>query len=156
MAEVRIRPADPASDAIRPILEAHLAFSRSETPETSCHVMLPDELSAADVSFWALYRNGQAVGTGALKWLPGGMAEVKSVHVIAAARGAGLAERMMYHLEQVARAAGISRLVLETGSEALPGYAAARRLYERLGYAYCGPIPGYVSDPNSVFMTRTL
>jgi putative acetyltransferase len=156
MAELRIRPADPASDAVRPIVEAHLAFSRAETPETSCHVMQPEELAEPGVSFWALYRDGQAVGTGALKWLEGGLAEVKSVHVMAEARGQGLAERLIQHLEAQARAAGVTRLVLETGSESLPGYAAARRLYERLGYAYCGPIPGYAADPNSAFMTRTL
>jgi putative acetyltransferase len=156
MAELRIRPADPTSAAIRPIIEAHLAFSRAETPETSCHVMQPEALAEPSVSVWALYRDGQAVGIGALKWLPDGLAEVKSVHVLAEARGAGLAERMVRHLEAQARAAGVTRLVLETGSEALPGYIAARRLYERLGYAYCEPIPGYAADPNSAFMTRTL
>jgi len=156
MAELRIRPADPASDAIRPIIEAHLAFSRAETPETSCHVMQPEELAEPGVRFWALYRDGRALGIGALKDVSEDVAEVKSVHVIAAARGAGLAEQIMRHLEQEARAAGRARLVLETGSDILPGYAAARRLYERLGYAYCGPIPGYDPDPNSAFMTRTL
>jgi len=154
--QVRICPADPTSDAVRPIIEAHLAFSRAETPETSCHVMQPEDLTGAGVSFWALYRDGQAVGIGALKWLGDGVAEVKSVHVRAEARGQGFAERIMDHLEHEAKAVGVTRLVLETGSEALPGYAAARRLYERLGYAYCGPIPGYAADPNSAFMTRTL
>lgn len=156
MAEVSIRKADPASAEMRSIIAAHLAFSRAETPETSCHVMQPDELSGPGIQLWALYDDTQPVGIAALKLLANGVAEVKSVHVLAEARGKGHAATLMRHLEHEARMSGISRLVLETGSEVLPGYAAARQLYERLGYAYCGPIPGYAPDPNSVFMTRTL
>jgi putative acetyltransferase len=37
-----------------------------------------------------------------------------------------------------------------------PGFAAARTLYARAGFAECGPFGGYGPDPNSVFMTRTL
>jgi len=56
----------------------------------------------------------------------------------------------MAHMITVARDDGVDALVLETGhSEA---YAPARRLYETLGFVYCGPIPGYEPDPNSVFM----
>jgi putative acetyltransferase len=46
--------------------------------------------------------------------------------------------------------------VLETGSDLLPEYDAARALYEKLGYAYCAPIPGYDADPNSAFMRLEL
>ncbi|MEM9124700.1 MAG: GNAT family N-acetyltransferase, partial [Pseudomonadota bacterium] len=38
----------------------------------------------------------------------------------------------------------------------LPEYDAARKLYEALGYSYCGPIFGYTPDPNSAFMRLTL
>ena len=45
-------------------------------------------------------------------------------------------------------------LWLETGSR--DASAAARRLYERVGFTYCPPFGSYVEDPESVFMTRHL
>jgi putative acetyltransferase len=45
---------------------------------------------------------------------------------------------------------------LETGSDHLTGFEAARALYERLGYQYCGVLPGYQPDPLSVFMRYDL
>ncbi|GEM_PF-6407202 len=35
-------------------------------------------------------------------------------------------------------------------------FRPARRLYEKFGFEYCGPIGGYRLDPLSVFMTRVL
>jgi len=78
------------------------------------------------------------------------MAEVKSVHVLSSARGRGVAHALMRHLIAVAQSDGLRALVLETGSS--QDFAAARRLYQGLGFTYCGPIPGYVADPNSVFL----
>jgi putative acetyltransferase len=81
---------------------------------------------------------------------------VKSVYVAAAARGRGLARKIMQHLESEARSSGVTALVLETGSDLLPDYDAARALYEKLGYDYCGPFQGYTADPNSAFMRLAL
>jgi putative acetyltransferase len=50
--------------------------------------------------------------------------------------------------------ADLHQLSLETGAE--PIFAPARGLYERAGFAYCGPFEGYVLDANSVFMTKVL
>ena len=43
---------------------------------------------------------------------------------------------------------------LETGSAEV--FRPARRLYESLGFTYCGPFVGYALDPFSVFMTLEL
>ncbi len=153
---IEIRRADPGADDMRAIIQAHLAHSWDATPQTSNHTMDADELRGAGIRFWALYEAGMALGCGALKTLPDGTAEVKSVHVVASARGRGLARQMMDHLAQVATSEGISALVLETGAAHLSEYDAARKLYEALGYTYCGPIYGYASDPNSAFMRLPL
>ena len=63
---------------------------------------------------------------------------------------------IMNHLADLARAEGVSALVLETGANHLSEYDAARKLYETLGYSYCGPIYGYDADPNSAFMRLDL
>lgn len=149
---IDIRPADPASDALRPVVQAHFLHSQTAGPSESNHTMDADALSGPGIRFWALYEGQSPLGCGALKALPDGTAEVKSVHVLSSARGRGLARTMMEYLAKVAHAEGFSALVLETGAAHLPAYDAARSLYERLGYSYCGPIPGYTEDPNSVFM----
>ncbi len=153
---IEIRQADPGAKDLRPIIQAHLAHSWEATPQTSNHTMDVDALQGPDIRFCALYEDGQPLGCGALKALPDGTAEVKSVHVIAAARGRGLARVIMAHLADLAQAEGISALVLETGAEHLSEYEAARKLYEALGYSYCGPIYGYAPDPNSAFMRLDL
>ncbi|WP_170373034.1 GNAT family N-acetyltransferase [Ruegeria arenilitoris] len=153
---IDIREADPTSAALRPVVEAHFAHSETAGPAESNHTMDAEALSGPDIRFWALFDDDEPVGCGALKALPDGTAEVKSVHILAKARGRGLARTMMNHLAESARADGISALVLETGAAHLAEYDAARKLYEALGYSYCGPIFGYHDDPNSAFMRLAL
>ena len=153
---IEIRLADPTSDALRPVIEAHFAHSEQAGPAESNHTMGPEALSGEDIRFWGLFEEGRALGCGALKTLPDGTAEVKSVHVVEAARGRGFARVMMAYLADLAANEGTKALVLETGAAHLPDYDAARKLYEALGYSYCGPIYGYEDDPNSAFMRLAL
>ncbi len=153
---IELRPADPTSDALRPLVQAHFAHSETAGPAESNHTMDAEALAGPGIRFWALYEADMPLGCGALKTLPDGTAEVKSVHVLTAARGRGLARFIMRELADLARVEGVSALVLETGADHLPEYDAARRLYESLGYSYCGPIHGYEADPNSAFMRLPL
>ncbi len=153
---IDIRQADPGAKDLRPIIQAHVAHSWDATPQTSNHTLDIDALREPGIRFWAIYEAGKPLGCGALKALPDGTAEVKSVHVVAAARGRGLARVIMNHLADLARAEGVSALVLETGANHLSEYDAARKLYETLGYSYCDPIYGYDADPNSAFMRLDL
>lgn len=105
---------------------------------------------------FGVFDGDEVIGCGGLKPLGAGMAEVKSVHVSETARGRGVARVLMTHLHAHAAQIGVHTLVLETGADHLGEYDAARGLYERLGYAYCGPIPGYAPDPNSAFMRLVL
>lgn len=153
---VEIRAADPTSKALRPVVEAHFAHSETAGPAESNHTMDAEALAGPGIRFWGLFEDERALGCGALKTLPDGTAEVKSVHVLTEARGRGLARVMMMFLTDTARKEGVLALVLETGAEHLPEYKAARKLYEALGYSYCGPIFGYTDDPNSAFMRLAL
>ncbi|MEW2918024.1 GNAT family N-acetyltransferase [Ruegeria sp. ANG10] len=149
---IDIREVDPGAQDMRPIIQAHLAHSWDATPQTSNHTLDVDALREPGIRFWALYEEGKPLGCGALKALPDGTSEVKSVHVVTAARGRGLARVIMTYLADLARSEGVTALVLETGAAHLTEYDAARKLYESLGYTYCGPIFGYEADPNSAFM----
>jgi putative acetyltransferase len=53
----------------------------------------------------------------------------------------GVARAMLDHILQEARARGYRRLSLETGSNA--PFAPAWALYERAGFAPCGPFGSY-------------
>lgn len=132
----------------------HRAAMHAETPPESIHMLPPDALAAPEISFYVLRKAGEAIGMGALKRHDAELAEIKSMHVLAEHRGGGLSRRMLDHLLAEARAAGHRRISLETGAEKI--FAPARGLYERAGFALCGPFADYREDPNSVFMTLDL
>lgn len=69
-------------------------------------------------------------------------ADVSKMLVHRRARRRGLGEALMCAAEDVARQCGKSLLVLDTAS------ADADRLYARLGWQYCGTIPGYALLPH--------
>ena len=66
----------------------------------------------------------------------------------------GVASIIMRHILDAAVERGYGRLSLETGS--MKEFDPARALYTKYGFTECGPFEGYVEDPNSVFMTKTL
>ena len=95
----------------------------------------PNEFDPPSGLFAVLYDGrGTAVGTGAWRargateaGLADGDAELKRMYTVPAARGRGLARRMLRFLEAEAQRAGRRRMVLETGTEqpeALALYAA--------------------------------
>lgn len=151
---VEIRRDRSVSPQVLPLLQRHLDLMHASSPPESVHALDPAALDTPDVAFFSL-RDGDAVlGMGAVKRIDAAHAEIKSMHVVAEARGRGLARVLLDHLLAEAQSLGYVRLSLETGIE--PVFAPARALYERAGFDYCPPFEGYGEDPNSVFMTRTL
>lgn len=145
---------DPRSADVRELLARHLELMHSQSPPRDVHALDLDGLLDPAVSFYSFRLHGRLLGVGALKQLDAAHGELKSMHTAAAARGRGIGRSMLGHLIGVARGRGYTRLSLETGSMA--GFAPARSLYERAGFAYCGPFAGYSPSPNSVFMTLAL
>lgn len=159
MDALTVQEVRPDDARLLPLIEAHLAHSAFHAPDTSCHTMTREELLAEPgLRMWLASDGAIPVGCAALKPLggPADAAEVKSVHVASAGRGRGVARSMMAKIIVAAKAAGHPALMLETGSDQLQGYGAARGLYEALGFAYCGPFKGYADDPASVYMTLPL
>jgi putative acetyltransferase len=151
---IEIRRDRSVSPQVLPLLRRHLDLMYASSPPESVHALDPAELDTADVAFFTL-REGEAVlGMGAVKRIDAGHAEIKSMHVVAEARGRGLARVLLDHLLVEAKLLGYARLSLETGIE--PVFAPARALYERAGFGYCSPFEGYELDPNSVFMTKVI
>ncbi len=145
---------DPLGPDLGLLHRRHTADMHADTPPESIHMLPADALAAPGIDFYVLREDGEPRAMGALKRIDARHAEIKSMHVLAEARGRGLSRRMLDHLVAEARAAGYRRLSLETGVQ--PTFIAARALYLRAGFAECGPFDGYAEDPNSVFMTMTL
>jgi putative acetyltransferase len=136
------------------LMRRHAADMHADTPPESIHMLDAGRLAGAGIDFYVLREGGVPVAMGALKRIDATHAEIKSMHVLAEARGRGLARRMLDHLVAEASAAGFRRLSLETGVQ--PTFAAARALYGQAGFADCPPFEGYGPDPNSVFLTLWL
>ncbi|NQY61351.1 GNAT family N-acetyltransferase [Cognatishimia sp.] len=81
-------------------------------------------------AFFVAMSDGQALGCVGLKGWGDGQAEIKRLWVSEAARGLGLATRLMERCDAAARDLGIKVLRLDTNS-VLP---EAARLYEKLGW----------------------
>lgn len=149
-----IREIVPTDPTLAPLIERHLQLMYASSPACSVHAMDASSLAEAGVRFFAVFENGEAVAMGALKTLPSGGGELKSMHVRSDRRGEGLADIVLERLLAAAGEAGLVRVSLETGSQ--DAFAPARAFYVRHGFETCPPFEGYADDPNSVFFTRTL
>jgi len=168
-----IIPVSADDPRVRDLMAVQLQFARDNTPPGSGHALAPSAVKAKGLSLWAAERrtsdtvtdtagnddtapnqNADLLGFVGLSTLDAKTGEVKSLHVRPSARGLGLGQRLMAVLEREARARGMTRLVLETGSNA--AYAPARRLYARLGFVPCAKFGPYVDDPFSTCMDKRL
>lgn len=152
MTRIALEP--PEQDDLALLHARHTAAMHEDTPPESIHMLPASALAAEGIWFYVLRDAGKPLGMGALKRLDAGHAEIKSMHVLAEARGRGLARGLLRHLVTAAQELGFARLSLETGSQA--SFGPARALYLAEGFCECGPFEGYRPDPYSVFMTREL
>lgn len=142
MAELQIRRVGYGHpDALRLIAEVQAEYvvrygGPDETP------LDPLMFEPPEGSFFVGYLDARPVATGA--WRRSGVeafgstatVEVKRMYVAPAARGRGIARRMLAHLEATAAAVGAEVVVLETGLRQPEAIA----LYESSGYV---PVPGF-------------
>jgi len=152
--ETAISVDDPRKPEVRALLERHLSFCLTETPPEHSFALNVDGLLDPKVTFVS-YRDGAAVlGVAAIKELDAEHAEVKSMHTAAEARGRGVGRALLSHLLDTARDRGYRRVSLETGTT--QGFAAARALYESVGFAPTGPFGGYPETGDNMFYSLAL
>jgi putative acetyltransferase len=144
------------ADLNAPDVDALLSLHLKEAHADDCTAALGKEALSADTVtlFAARNKDGALVGIAGLKILANDHGEVKSVRTHPDYLRQGVSRRLMAHLENEARKRGMVKLSLET--HPTPAYAAACRLYENLGYEYCGAFGEYLPSPKSIFMTKTL
>ena len=98
------------------------------------------------------WRDGQAVGCGALRQRDAFTVELRRMFVTRAARRDGVARALLTRLEHEARQHGYRHLVLETGARQLPAIA----LYSGCGWRRIAAWGPYVGDPMSVCFGKAL
>jgi putative acetyltransferase len=145
---------DLQGSEIAELLEDHLHSMTLHSPPESIHALDLEGLRKPEITFWSAWEDGELLGCGALKELDEKHAEVKSVKTSTAHLRKGVAKQIMLYILEAAKERGYERLSLETGS--MDAFLPARKLYETLGFTYCGPFADYTIDENSMFMTRTL
>jgi GNAT superfamily N-acetyltransferase len=116
----------------------------------------PDEFAPPRGRFLVGYVDATPVAIGGLRLLDesavvghpgeGTVAEVKRMYVVPAARGKGIARRLLARLEELAAELGADRVLLETGHK----QPEAIRLYETAGYERIQGFGYYACEPLSV------
>lgn len=102
--------------------------------------------------FLVARRAGVPVGCAGWRAHRDGVAELKRLYTVPAARGTGVARRLLAAVEEHARGHGRSRMVLECGGR----QPEALALYARAGYRRI-PNYGYYADaPDCVSLARDL
>ncbi len=151
---MEIRVDDLTGPEIIDLLREHLHSMTLHSPPESIHALDLPALRQPEITFWTVWQDNELMGCGALKELDPEHGEIKSMRTATSHLRQGVASRLMQHILDEAKRRSYRRLSLETGS--MEAFAAARELYSRFGFRYCGPFADYVLDPNSVFMTREL
>ena len=99
-----------------------------------------------------VWREGVAVGCGALRRLDGHRGELCRLFVTLNARREGIGRTLLARLEAEALALGYRRVVLETGMRQKPAMA----LYRAAGWRRIPAYGNFAKDPTSVCFGKTL
>ncbi len=144
MSTLAIAPTDPETPDARACLAAYAALLAEKIPGiTDAHVPVPDpeadHYRPPQGVFLLARADGPPLACVSLKRIDSATGEVKRLWVAPAARGQGLARRMMTAIEDQARTLGFTRLRLDT-NENLPEAIA---LYRKTGWAEVAPFTSF-------------
>jgi putative acetyltransferase len=129
---LNIRIDDLSGEQTRALLALHLAGMHANSPPDHVRALDLTGLQRLDVTVWSVWRDDSLAGIGALKALPDGTGELKSMRTHPDHLRSGVAQALLEHIIGVARDRGYSRLSLETGSG--EAFDPALALYRRRGF----------------------
>jgi DNA-binding MarR family transcriptional regulator/GNAT superfamily N-acetyltransferase len=141
---VTIEPADPAGGEARSCLQAYFdelsqRFEQSFDPALGPSAE-PESLVPPAGLFLLARLDGAPVGCGAIKIMDAGFGEIKRMWVAPAARGLGIAQRLLEALQKHAVSTGLDVLRLDTNRN----LTEARTLYANNGFV---EIAAYNDNP---------
>jgi putative acetyltransferase len=130
-------------------IEARTLYPELFAPDSPAPTNAP--LGEREVYLLA-WREGVAVGCGALRRVDAATGEIRRMFVTRGARREGVARALLARLEADAIALGYRRLVLETGTR----QKAALALYRGAGWRRIAAYGVFVDDPTSVCLGKSL
>lgn len=142
---------DPHQPEVSRLIAEADAYAASLYPAESNHLLDLDTLAAPEMRLFSIAIDGKILGCGGY-WRHADYGEVKRVYIAPAARGLGLALKLMVHIEDDMRRHACTLARLETGVS----QPQALGLYRRLGYVERSAFGDYAPDPLSVFMEKSL
>jgi putative acetyltransferase len=145
----RIVVDDLSGEATRDLLALHHAQMHAASPPGTAFALDLSGLQQPNITVWTL-REGEAVlGIGALKALPDGTAELKSMRTHPDHLRKGVAQTLLEHIISRAKARGMSHLSLETGTG--PDFEPALTLYRMRGFIEGEAFGDYAAVADSGF-----
>jgi len=124
---------DLTGEKTRNLLALHLAGMQAGSPSGSVFALDLSGLLIPEVTVWTAWQGDQVAGVGALKMLPDGNGEVKSMRTDPSFTRKGVGGAILETIIATAKARGARHLSLETGSG--PAFEPALSLYRRQGFA---------------------
>ena len=115
----------------RDLIALHLAGMNETVPVGARFLDLSD-LQRPDVMVWSAWEGSRIASIGALKALPDGNGEIKSMRTHPDFLGRGAGACILKFIITAASSRGLQRLSLETGSG--KAFRAAMALYQRYGF----------------------
>ena len=149
-----IREDDLASEPVRALLSLHLWGMHANSPPGHVFALDLSGLKAPGVTVWTAWTGDDLAGIAALKALPGGAGELKSMRTHPAHLRKGVAAALLAHIVQEARARGLTRLSLETGTGT--AFEPALAFYGRHGFREGEAFGDYVKSDFNRFFHRDL
>jgi len=149
--DITIRTDTPLSPEGRALIAASQEALQAVYPPEECFSLSAEELANGYTQFLVARCDGKAVGCVALVD-EGSYGEVKRLYVSDAARGNGVARRLMEELEAAARDIGLGCLRLETGA----ALTEAVGLYRDMGFVERDAFGGYPDIASNMFMEKCI
>jgi putative acetyltransferase len=146
----RIRQDDLSGQASRELVALHLAGMHENSPPGHVFALDTAGLLSPDIKFFTSWDGASITGMAALKSLPGGIGELKSMRTHPDYLRKGVARRLLAHVMAQAVAQGMTRLSLETGRGA--AFEPALALYRQHGFANGAPFGDYAPSAFNQFL----
>jgi len=115
----------------RELIAFHLAGMNENVPAGATFLGL-SELQRPEVTVWSAWEESKIASIGALKMLPDGTGEIKSMRTHPAFAGRGAGAMILKTIIAAGKSRSLRRLSLETGSGA--AFEAALALYQKYGF----------------------
>lgn len=151
---IQIQTDDLSSAEVQALIAEHLAGMHGNSPPGHVNALAVESLKSPVITFWSAWDGSELCGCGALKELDSTTGEIKSMRTRFACLGRGVGRAMLSEIIREAERRGYQRLYLETGTGA--PFAAARALYLKNGFDWCGAFGNYEATAFNVFMVRSL